>query len=343
MDKYKSTIIIPSRRGSITQMDMLERQKAIEFIKFDFKENLERNLKLQRISKPLFIEGGKGLQDELSGIEQPVNFYIPAADKYAEVPHSLAKWKRATLAQYGMTDEGIVVDGEYIRKDEEVLDNTHATYVDQWDWELPMQNGERNSGYLRSVVTKIHEAMLETQENSIRKHSKLTPTIDENLSFVYATELEEMYPDLTPEERELEYVRQHPFTFIQGIGENLKDGRPHSKRAPDYDSWHDELNGDIVVHNPLLDWAMELSSMGIRVNAQMLRKQCEIMGTTDKLTQDYHQKVLSGELPQTIGGGIGQSRLAMQMMGATHIGEVLPFIHSDEILKQAADAGIELL
>jgi len=342
--KFKSTIIIPKVKGAIQHMDMRERQEAIELAKFTFKDIFAKKLGLMRISAPHFIESGKGLNDGLTGIEQPVGFYIPASNKHVEVPHSLAKWKREAIAKYGISqNEGIIVDGAYFRPEEEELDNTHSVFVDQWDWELHMQDGQRNSDFLRKKVSLIHEAMLETQEEVIHAHPSLDRMINENLSFVYARELAEMYPTLTPDERELEHVRKHPFTFVQGIGGELPDGTLHGNRAPDYDSWVDELNGDIVTHHPNLDWALELSSMGIRVNNDTLQKQAKIRGTEDNLHHQYHQDILNGRLPQTIGGGIGQSRLAMLMLGATHIGEVQASVHDNEIVKRAKEAGIELL
>ncbi|MCL2586682.1 MAG: aspartate--ammonia ligase [Firmicutes bacterium] len=305
--------------------DIRSRQEAIEMIKFHFKNSLSSKLKLLRISAPHFIESGKGLQDGLTGIEQPVGFYIPAANKHVEVPHSLAKWKREAIQKYNIQQgEGIIVDGAYFRPEEPELDATHSVFVDQWDWEIAMAEGQRNQKYLEKVVAQIHEAMLETQEELLRAFPKLDRNIDEKLKFVTMREMGNM--------TEKDLVKQHPFVFIRGIDE---------PRAPDYDSWIDELNGDIVAYHPPIDGELELSSMGIRVNSDTLLQQCNIKGMNPD--QEYHKRVLKNELPQTIGGGIGQSRLAMLILGARHIGEVQASVHSDETNKWAEREGIALL
>jgi len=360
----------------LAEMSLGYRQDAIEKLKFYIKEKLQAKLNLARISAPHFIEAGRGLQDGLSGVEKAVGFDIPAAGKYVEVPHSLAKWKRDALSKYGYgPGEGIVVDGAYFRREEPVLDNHHSVFVDQWDWELIMKAGERDQTYLRKIVSHIIEAIVEAQDELYKDYPQLRKgdeyAISEKVSFITAQELEEMYPDLTPEQRETRYTIEHPTTFIQGIGEPLKDGKPHSKRAPDYDDH--KLNGDLVVYNPMLEQAMELSSMGIRVDDHALLRQYEVLLETGNLEQrgrlrkildgiftkahtqrerdllqkileqEYHQKVLDGTYSQTIGGGIGQSRVAMQILGAAHIREVQVSEVSEQVEQEAEDAGLMFL
>jgi len=328
----------------ITSLTMHERQEAIHFIKSEFKKSLSKRLKLLPVVAPYFIESGIGYQDELGGTEKPISFHISGIGKSVEIPHSLAKWKREAVARYGCEDgTGLVVDGAYLRPDEEELDRTHSVFVDQWDWERVMKPSERKVAYLENVIKKIHAAMLETQTKLLKKFPILTPFIAKEISFVTAQELETLYPEMTSKQREYAWVKNHPFSFIRGIGGRLQSGKPHDRRAPDYDSWVDVLNGDIVVYHPVLDDALELSSMGIRVNKKTLCEQSAIAGTESKLCQEYHQKILHGKLPQTIGGGIGQSRLVMQMLGAAHIGEVQPIVHSDETIKELKSKGVVLL
>ncbi|MCL2570345.1 MAG: aspartate--ammonia ligase [Firmicutes bacterium] len=344
--KYTSTLELPKiqAHSQIRKLSMPERFVAIELIKSHFKHELTKNLGLLSVPAPHFIESGRGFQDDLTGIERPVGFEIPGASKHVEVPHSLAKWKRDAVSRYKFgPGTGLVVDGAFFRPDEPVLDNTHSVFVDQWDWEKIMLDTQRNPQFLKKTVSQIHTAMLHTQEELVHEFPQLKRQISEDFSFITAQELEWQYPDLTPEQREAKYVQTNPFTFIRGIGNKMQSGESHGTRAPDYDSWVDQLNGDIVVHNPVLGTALELSSMGIRVNRDTLLKQCALRGTESKLQGEYHQQVLNGELDQTIGGGIGQSRLVMQMLGATHIGEVQASVHSPEVIKRAKDAGIELL
>ena len=338
--KHKSSIIIP--KGYKPTMTVRETIEATEFIKGTYTEDLSKALNLTHVPTAPILETGRGYQDNLTGVEKPVGFRIPSIDTEVEIPQSLAKWKRNALKEYGFNPyEGIVVNGSFFRADEE-LDNTHSVFVDQWDWERVLKDSDLNEKTLRDTVSKIHEAMVITQDKALTKYPKLSKTISEKpVSFITAQELEYLYPDLEPGKREDEYVKHHPYTFIQGIGHKMESGLIQSIRSPDFDNW--DLNGDIVVHNPVLDKGLELSSMGIRVTKNQLLRQCEIAGKQDRLGLEYHQKVLRDELPKTIGGGIGQSRFAMQLLGAAHLGQVQVMVHDPEVIKRCEEAGIELL
>ncbi len=323
------------------KLSVYETQKAIDYIKRTFQMNLAIELSLRRVSAPLFVREDSGLNDNLNGIERPVRFDIPAVGEYAEVVHSLAKWKRLALKRYDFfVGKGIYTDMNAIRRDEE-LDNIHSVYVDQWDWEKVIDRSMRNEDYLKLVVRKIVSALVATN-NAVRyEFNQLECQITPEVSFITTQELEDMYPDKSPKERENLFVRDHHTTFLMKIGGKLKSGKPHDGRAPDYDDW--ELNGDILIWNDVLGSAYEISSMGIRVDAESLTRQLKIAGCEDRASLPFHKMLLNDELPLTIGGGIGQSRLCMLLMQTAHIGEVQVSVWDDETVRECEKAGIMLL
>ena len=320
-----------------------ELQRAIELIHADFQHNLTVRLNLHRVSAPLFVDGATGLNDDLNGVERPVSFDIPDVGTEGQVVHSLAKWKRLALKRYEFKEgTGLYTDMNAIRRDEE-LDNLHSVYVDQWDWEKVIAPRDRNVDYLKGVVNTIVNALANTQQTLRSVYPQLTtlPLIDREVSFVTAQELEDMWPELSPKEREDAWVKDHPTTFLMGIGGALKSGRPHDGRAPDYDDW--SLNGDILVWNALLGRAFEISSMGIRVSPESLDKQLSISGHDERRELPFHRSLLAGELPLTIGGGIGQSRVSMFLLGKAHIGEVQASIWDPRTIEACKEAGVILL
>lgn len=321
-----------------------ETQVAIKIIKDFFQRELAKQLNLTRVSAPLFVLPESGLNDNLNGVERPVSFGIKEQkDRPAEIVHSLAKWKRMALKQYGFQPgEGLYTDMSAIRRDEDT-DNIHSLYVDQWDWEKIIAPRDRNADYLRQTVRTIVSAMAETQHTLRSVFPQLTalPPLGTEVSFVTTQELEELWPDRSPKEREDAWVKEHPVTFLMGIGGALKSGRPHDGRAPDYDDW--TLNGDILVWNPVLERAFELSSMGIRVDAAALDRQLTAANCNQRRELPFHKMLLNGQLPQSIGGGIGQSRLCMLLIGTCHIGEVQVSLWDADTTKTCEDAGITLL
>ena len=323
------------------KLSVYETQKAIDYIKRTFQMNLAIELNLRRVSAPLFVRENSGLNDNLNGVERPVKFDVPAVGEYAEVVHSLAKWKRLALKRYDFfVGKGIYTDMNAIRRDEE-LDNIHSVYVDQWDWEKVIDRSMRNEEYLRLVVKKIVAALVATN-NAVRyEFNQLECNITPEVSFITTQELEDMYPDKTPKERENLYVREHHTTFLMKIGGALRSGKPHDGRAPDYDDW--ELNGDILIWNEVLGMAFEISSMGIRVDAESLERQLKTAGCEERAALPFHKMLLNDELPLTIGGGIGQSRLCMLLMQTAHIGEVQVSVWDDKTMSECEKAGIMLL
>ena len=324
---------------------------AIHRVKSFFQDNLAFELNLVRVTAPLFVLSGTGINDDLNGIERPVSFAVKdLGDAQAEIVHSLAKWKRLTLADLGFgSGEGLYTDMNAIRADE-VLDNTHSLYVDQWDWERVMGDEERNLAFLKAVVRAIYDVIRRTERFVSHHYPEIEPVLPPTISFVHTEELEERWPDISPREREDRYCKEHGAAFVIGIGAALKDGRPHDGRAPDYDDWstethpgHSGLNGDIVVHNPLFDRAYELSSMGIRVNPQSLDRQLDITDQGKRRDLDFHRRLLAGELPQTIGGGIGQSRLCMFYLRKAHIGEIQSSLWPEDMRQACREANITLL
>ncbi len=318
-----------------------EMQRAIEFIKSGFQRELSGALNLRRVSAPLFVEENSGLNDNLNGYERPVGFDIPSVGQNGQVVHSLAKWKRLALLRYGFrAGKGLYTDMNAIRRDEAV-DNLHSIYVDQWDWEKVMDEGERTVAYLQSTVRAIVGAIADTAEALGVAFPSLHPSVCREVSFITTQELEDRYPELKPAERETAYVREHPTTFLMQIGGKLRSGAPHDGRAPDYDDW--KLNGDILVWNDVLGRSFELSSMGIRVDPASLAEQLKLAGCEERRELPFHKMLLEGKLPQTIGGGIGQSRICMQLIGVCHIGEVQCSLWDAATRTACEQAGITLL
>ena len=335
-----SKVFIPA--GYKTPLSVYEMQRAIEFIKSNFQVNLGQALNLRRVSAPLFVREDSGLNDNLNGVERPVSFDIPDVGANGQVVHSLAKWKRLALKRYEFNvGKGLFTDMNAIRRDEEV-DNLHSVYVDQWDWEKVISREDRNVNYLKQTVRAIVGAVAETNDALQIAFPSLHTQIDREVYFVTTQELEDRWPDLTPKERENAICREHHTVFLMQIGDNLKrSGKPHDGRAPDYDDW--SLNVDILLYNQLLDSAFEISSMGIRVDEAAMDYQLNARGCNERRELPFHKMLLNGELPLTIGGGIGQSRLCMIMIGTCHIGEVQASLWDKETENVCADAGIMLL
>ena len=334
-----NSLYIPE--GYKPRLDVYKTQKAISFIKRTFQDRLAAALNLKRVSAPLFVTEGSGLNDNLNGFERPVSFDIPAVGESAQVVHSLAKWKRMALKEYNFyVGNGLYTDMNAIRRDEE-LDNIHSIYVDQWDWEKVITREERTLDYLKDVVRRIVGVICDTNELLKVDFPQLSVNIRREVTFVTTSELEDMYPDLTPKMREDAILRKHGTVAILQIGGKLKNGKPHDGRAPDYDDW--ALNCDIMFYNEVLDRAFEISSMGIRVDEESLDRQLRERGCDDRRSLPFHKALLAGELPLTIGGGIGQSRLCMLMMGCAHIGEVQSSIWDKETIEGCKKAGIRLL
>ncbi len=333
--------VIPA--GYSPCLNLYDTQKAIGLLKRLFEDNLGGALHLRRVSAPLFVEASTGLNDDLNGVERAVSFDIPDAGRDAQVVHSLAKWKRLALHRYQFSvGEGLYTDMNAIRRDED-LDNIHSVYVDQWDWEKVLAPRDRNETYLKNTVTTIVAALADTQSTLRAVYPQLTPlpTIQREVSFVTAQELEDRWPELSPKERENAWVKDHPTTFLMGIGAPLKSGKPHDGRAPDYDDWN--LNGDLLVWNSVLESAFEISSMGIRVSPESLDRQLTLAGCDDRRELPFHKMLLEGKLPLTIGGGIGQSRVSMYLLGKAHIGEVQASVWDQQTLEACRDAGVILL
>ena len=325
-------------------LSIYDTQKAIGLLKRLFEDDLAAKLNLYRVSAPLFVAENSGINDDLNGYERPVSFDILHAERRAEVVQSLAKWKRVALKRYGFfPGRGIYTDMDAIRRDEDVLDNLHSVYVDQWDWEKIILPENRNLDYLKSTVMDIVAALCDTQNTmrSIYPQLMKLPALERNVTFITAQELEDRYPGMTPKERENAFTKEHKTVFIIGIGEKLRSGKPHDGRAPDYDDW--QLNGDILFWYDLLDCAIEISSMGIRVDPASIDSKLTIAGCDNRRELPYHKALLNGELPLTIGGGIGQSRVSMLLLGKAHIGEVQASVWDEETETTCAHAGVNLL
>ncbi len=322
-------------------LDEYDTQRAIAYIKRTFQDEFASALDLKRVSAPLFVTEESGLNDNLNGYERPVSFDIPSVGTDAQVVHSLAKWKRLALKRYNfVTGNGLYTDMNAIRRDEE-LDNIHSIYVDQWDWEKIITRENRNLDYFKLIVRSIVKAICDTNDRLHVRYPQLRVDIDREVSFVTTQELEDMYPDLSGSERENAYVKEHKTACIMQIGGALRSGKPHDGRAPDYDDW--QLNGDILFWNDVLGRAFEISSMGIRVDAESLDRQLRISGCDDRRELPFHKMLLNDELPLTIGGGIGQSRLCMLMMGCAHIGEVQSSVWDAHTVEICEKAGVKLL
>ena len=326
-------------------------EKAIKLVKDMFQQNLSAQLALLRVTAPMVVLQGMGINDDLNGVERPVSFPIrDMGDRRAEVVHSLAKWKRLKLAEMGVQPgRGIYTDMNALRPDEE-LDNIHSLYVDQWDWEKVIAPEDRNTEFLRKTVRRIYEAIKVTENRLYVEFPQIVPALPEDIRFIHAQELLDLYPGRTPKERENEIVRRYGAVFVIGIGAALSDGMPHDGRAADYDDWstpdergYEGLNGDLLLWNPLLGSAFEVSSMGIRVDRQSLLRQLALRGQENKGELYFHKKLLAGELPCTIGGGIGQSRLCMYLLRKAHIGEIQSSIWPEEMRRECREAGIDLV
>ena len=342
-------LFIPKNYNPI--LSLKDTEQAIKLIKDTFELQLTSELRLRRVTAPLVVLQGTGINDDLSGVERKVQFPVKAFnDAKAEVVNSLAKWKRMALAEYEIPEGyGILTDMNALRPDED-LDNIHSIYVDQWDWELSMNSEDRTVTFLKKVVTKIYEAIKRTEFVLYEHYPQIVPMLPETISFVHAEELLRMYPNLSPKEREDAFAKEHPAYFIIGIGGALSNGEKHDLRAPDYDDWTSPnsegfigLNGDIMFWNPILEHAFEISSMGIRVNPETLQIQLEIENATDRKNLLFHSQLLQGALPQSIGGGIGQSRLCMFLLKKAHIGEVQSSLWPDDMRAECKKNNIVLV
>lgn len=334
----KNTVYPQGYSSSLSQRDT---QRAIKLIKDTFQTKLSEALNLDRITAPLIVTKASGINDDLNGVERKVHFTMKEIDGTAEVVQSLAKWKRTALARYGYSvGEGIYTDMNAIRRDDD-CDNTHSLFVDQWDWEKVITREDRNTGYLYETVKAIVKALSQTNSVLKEKYPVLDTEINENVFFISSQELEDMYPDKSSKERENLITKQYGTVFIRGIGAKLNSGLRHDGRAPDYDDW--SLNGDILVWNKTLNAALEISSMGIRVDSESLKRQLEIAGALERTEFPYHKAILENELPLTIGGGLGQSRICMLLLGKAHIGEVQVSVWPDDMREKCAENGIVLL
>jgi len=330
-------------QGYTSLLSIYETQKAISLLKRLFEDKLSGALRLHRVSAPLYVASSSGLNDNLNGVERPVAFDINGVEDTAEVVHSLAKWKRLALKRYEFKEgEGLYTDMNAIRRDEE-LDGLHSSYVDQWDWEKVISAEDRNVEYLKATVHAIVDALVDTQSflRSVFPKLSVLPALSHEVTFVTSQELEDLYPDYTGKERENAFVKEHPITFIIGIGGKLKSGKPHDGRAPDYDDW--DLNGDLMVWDSVGGRAMELSSMGIRVDPESLDRQLTLANCDHRRELPFHKMLLNGELPLTMGGGIGQSRVSMILLGKAHIGEVQSSLWDEANVKACEEAGVILL
>ena len=342
--------IVPS--GYVASMDVCETERAIKFVKDHFEQALAEALNLSRITAPLFVRGDSGVQDNLNGVERPVSFEVLAVDNVeCQIVHSLAKWKRLALHKYGFAvGEGIYTDMNALRPDETVLDNLHSVYVDQWDWERVITPADRSLETLQAVVRDIYATIRATEAEVVDAFGGVEPFLPEEITFVHTEDLALQYPDATSWEREAAACREHGAVFFIGIGGELPDGKIHDGRAPDYDDWttpttegHRGLNGDIFVWNPLLQIPFELSSMGIRVDPETMKTQLAVRGCSERAELPWHRMLLDGSLPQSVGGGIGQSRLCMLLLHKAHIGEVQVGIWPKAVHDVCKAAGIPLL
>ncbi len=331
-------------------LDLHQTELAIKLVKDKFQQHLSSELKLLRVTAPLFVLKGTGINDDLNGIERKVTFPVKdIGDREVEVVNSLAKWKRVALANLNIKEGfGIYTDMNAIRPDEE-MDNIHSLYVDQWDWELVINEKQRTLNFLKKTVTKIYEVIKRIEFVVYENYSNIEPVLPDKITFIHTEELLEKYPEMSPKERENEFAREHGAVFVIGIGNSLKNGEKHDGRAPDYDDWitptlngYNGLNGDIILWNPILNSAFEISSMGIRVNKESLLEQLKLTNTTDRIQLDFHQMLINNELPNSIGGGIGQSRLAMFYLRKAHIGEVQANVWPQDMTEACRSANIML-
>ena len=333
-------VIIPA--GYVPPLSVYDTQVAIEFIKHNFQKDLSYALNLRRVSAPLFVQDASGLNDNLNGVERAVRFDVPAVGAEGEVVHSLAKWKRLALKKYDFRPgKGLYTDMNAIRRDEE-LDNIHSIYVDQWDWEKIIRREDRTLEYLKRTAQDIVDAICDTSARLNREFPSVNVKLSREMTAITSQELEDLYPELEKaSDRENAFLKEHKTALIMQIGGKLKSGKPHDGRAPDYDDW--ELNGDILFWNERLQRAFEVSSMGVRVDKESLDRQLRLAGCDDRRELPFHRMLLNDELPLTIGGGIGQSRLCMLMIGCAHIGEVQCSLWDEQTLAACREAGIPLL
>ena len=343
-----SYLIKPAKYKAILNLPQTE--MGIKVIKEFFQQNLSSELRLRRVTAPLFVLKGMGINDDLNGVERAVTFPIKdLGDAKAEIVHSLAKWKRLTLADYHIEEGyGIYTDMNAIRSDEE-LGNLHSLYVDQWDWERVMKPEERNIDFLKEIVERIYAAMVRTEYLVYEMFTDIKPVLPQKIHFIYAEDLLQKYPTFTPKEREDAITKEYGAVFIIGIGSKLSNGEKHDGRAPDYDDWstvnedgYEGLNGDLLLWNPVLESAFEVSSMGIRVNPSALLRQLELRGEEYKAGLMYHKMLMEDRLPLTIGGGIGQSRLCMFLLRKAHIGEIQSSLWPEDMVERCREAGIDL-
>ena len=343
------SIIIPE--GYKSALNIKDTEKAIKRVKDFFQRELITQLNLSRVSAPLFVDASSGLNDNLNGVERPVAFDLKEQkNREMEIVHSLAKWKRMALGQYGFSvGEGLYTDMNAIRRDEDT-DNIHSIYVDQWDWERVITAEDRNVAFLKKMVNRIYEAIKVTENKLYVEFPQIEPFLPEGIHFIHAQQLLDLYPNLSPKERENEIVKKYGAVFVIGIGGELSNGEVHDGRAADYDDWstpneegYKGLNGDLLLWNPVSGSAFEVSSMGIRVDEKALRHQLALRGQEYKSELYFHRKLLAGELPLTIGGGIGQSRLCMYLLRKAHIGEIQSSIWPESMREECHAAGIELV
>ena len=327
--------------GYQSRLDIYDTQKAISLLKRLFEDRLGALLNLHRVSAPLFVDKDSGLNDDLNGVERKVEFDILRSRHTAQVVQSLAKWKRMALKRYGFfPGKGLYTDMNAIRRDEET-DNIHSIFVDQWDWERIMAPSERNEQFLRDIVNRIYLTLRKTEGFVCAHYPHIKPELPDAITFVTTQQLEDEYPDKTPKEREYIAAKKYGAVFLMQVGGALRSGQPHDGRAPDYDDW--SLNGDILLYDPLLDISLEVSSMGIRVDPDTLRKQLKIRGCEERAELPFQKALLAGELPQTIGGGIGQSRMCVYFLRKAHVGEVQASMWPEEVVKACRNANIPLL
>ena len=328
--------------GYKSLLSVQDTEKAIKYVKDTFERTFADAMRLLRISAPLFVTADSGLNDNLNGVERPVSFYIRAMDgESMEIVHSLAKWKRQALRDYGFgMHEGLYTDMNAIRRDED-LDNLHSVYVDQWDWEKVISREDRTRAYLEDTVKVIVRVLAATELAACAMFPALTPSVNPTVTFVTSQELEDLYPQLSPKERENEITKKYGTVFLENIGGSLKSGRPHDGRAPDYDDW--SLNGDILVWNDVLGRALEISSMGVRVDEEAMARQLALAGAEDRKSLPFHSELLNGRLPLSIGGGLGQSRICMLVLKKCHIGEVQASQWPREMKEECAEKGVFLL
>ena len=332
-------LIIPKNYNPV--LDLRDTEIAIKLVKDFFETELARALNLTRVSAPIMVTPQSGLNDNLNGVERPVSFDVLETGETAEIVHSLAKWKRQALKTYGFRPgEGLYTDMNAIRRDE-VTDNIHSIFVDQWDWERIITPEERNEATLQDIVKKIYLTLRKTEGFVCAHYPHIKPELPDSIAFVSTQELEDRYPDLTPKQREYEAVREHGAVFLMGVGGALRSGKIHDGRAPDYDDW--SLNGDILLYDPLLDISLEVSSMGIRVDPEALRRQLAIRGCEERAELPFQKALLNGELPLTIGGGIGQSRMCVYLLRKAPVGEVQASLWPEDVVEACRAANIQLL